>query len=128
MSAADPRLRRLLVVDDEVAIVSATCTFLREAGFEADGACEREEAEAMLAVRDYGLLIVDIALSGGHGREGLELLRQLRARRPAARAIVLTACSTPELEAEARRCGAGAVLHKPVPLGEVAVQAAVLLE
>ncbi len=122
------RAARLLVVDDEPAILATTCRYLRAVGFAVDGAGEREEAEALLATGDYGLLIVDMRMTAAHGREGLELLRELRSLQPTARAIVVTAYGSVELEAEARRRGADAFLQKPVALAALARAAAELLE
>jgi len=127
MTAA-PVAPRLLVVDDEPAILASTCRYLRSLGYEVDGAREREEAEALLVTGDYGLLIVDMRMTPAHGREGLELLRELQERHPAARAIVVTAHGSIELEAEARRRGASVFLQKPVSLAVIANAAAALLE
>jgi DNA-binding NtrC family response regulator len=111
---------RILVVDDEETILAVTSAYLRGLGFEVDGAGEREEAEALLAVECYSVVILDMQMTGAHGREGLELLRFLREQCPWARTIVVTAHGSPELEAEARRFGACAFLHKPVALPVIA--------
>jgi len=118
---------RLLVVDDETAILASTCAYLNGLGYDVDGAGEREEAEALLATECYSVVIVDMRMTGAHGREGLELLRFLREQCPWARAIVVTAHGSPELETEARRCGACAFLQKPVALAEIARVAEALL-
>lgn len=115
-----PAAARLLVVDDESAILAATCAYLRGIGHDVDGAGEREEAEALLAVECYAVVILDMHMTGAHGREGLELLRFLREQCPWARTVVVTAHGSPELEAEARRFGACAFLQKPVPLADIA--------
>ena len=118
---------RILVVDDEPAILTATCAYLRGVGHEVDGASEREEAEALLAFDIYSVAILDMHMTGAHGREGLELLRFLREQCPRARAVVVTAHGSPELEAETRRYGACAFLQKPVALAEIARVAQSLL-
>jgi DNA-binding response OmpR family regulator len=78
------------------------------------------EAEALIADNDYGLAILDLRLSGTHGAEGLDIIESVRAQSPQTRIILLTAYGSREIEAEARRRGADAFLHKPKPLSEVA--------
>ncbi len=119
--------RRILVVDDEEVIREATRDYLASHGYTVDCAREREEAEALIAKHDYTLVVADMRLTGGHGREGLELISWLRECRPDARAIVLTAYASPELERESLRRGADLFLEKPVPLSELAACAGRLL-
>lgn len=89
-------------------------------GFEVDCARETQEAEALLALHDYALAILDLRLSGTHGAEGLEVIASVRAHSPDTRIILLTAYGSREIEAEARLRGADAFLQKPRPLAEVA--------
>jgi DNA-binding NtrC family response regulator len=110
---------RVLVVDDEQADLDATRDYLGAYGLMVDTASEREEAEALLLQRTYGLVVFDMRLTGVHGREGLELLRFVRQHRPSASVIVMTAHWSLELEWEVRRCGANAFIEKPVPLSEL---------
>jgi DNA-binding NtrC family response regulator len=128
MSHTDVERPRLLIVDDEAAIVAAARSYLTSHGYRVDGAGEREEAEAMLATTRYELVVLDMRMTGAHGREGLELLSYVRERCPWTRAVVLTAYGSTELEEEARRRGALAFLQKPVPLAELALTADLLLE
>ena len=112
----DLRARRLLVVDDEPAIRFALSEYFRENGWAVDAAAEKGEAEAMLAATDYTVVIADLRLTGLHGVEGLQIIQRSRRLRPGARVVILTGNGTPELEAEARRRGADAFLHEPMPL------------
>ncbi len=114
---------RVLVVDDERAVLDAANDYLSACGFAVETARELEEAEALLHAMEFELVIADMRLTGVHGREGLELLRFVRRTRPQARIIVMTAHGTSELEQEARRRGADAFLEKPLPLSELANEA-----
>ena len=58
-------------------------------------------------------------LTGIYGVEGLDIVQWSRHLRPETRVVLLTGNGTPEIEAEARRRGADAFLHKPLPLPQL---------
>lgn len=118
---------RVLVVDDESAILAATRAYLMAEGYEVDCAREREEAEALLCASQYELMIVDMRLTGSHGREGLELLSFARERSTRTKSIVVTAHGSPDLAEASRRTGADVFLEKPVALADIARTAGALL-
>jgi DNA-binding response OmpR family regulator len=107
---------RLLIVDDEAAIRLACGRYFSRRGWTVDAAAEKEEAEALLACREYAVVIADLRLTGMYGVEGLDIVRWSHHLRPETRVVLLTGNGTPEIEAEARRRGADAFLHKPLPL------------
>src|SRR5512142_433226 len=110
---------RLLVVDDEAAIRFALTEYFRESGWLVDAASEKEEAEALLACTPYSVVIADLRLTGIYGIEGLDIVQWSRHLRPETRIVLLTGNGTPEIETEARRRGADAILHKPLPLPQL---------
>ena len=97
-------------------------------GYEVDCASELEEAEILIAQHAYALVIADLRLTGSSGSEGLEIVKTVRVHRPDTRVIMLTAYGSPEIEAEAKRRGVDAFLHKPKPLAEVAQLASQFLK
>jgi DNA-binding response OmpR family regulator len=115
----DPRPGRLLIVDDEAAIRFALSEYFRGNGWSVDSAAEKEEAEALLTCTEYAVVIADLRLTGISGVEGLDIIQLSRHLRPETRVVLLTGNGTPELEAEARRRGADAFLHKPLPLARL---------
>ena len=120
-----PRLaasaKRLLILDDEEAILLPVARYLTERGYAVVSAREPEEAEALLECDWFDLVILDLSLTPfGFGRSGLEVLSDLRAHLPWLPVIVLSANVCPEVEEEARRLNADAVLSKPQPLAELA--------
>lgn len=121
-------VRRLLVVDDELAIGFALREYFRLRGFAVDCAHERAEAEALVSLRRYEVVIADLRLSWLDHCGGLELLSDVHHRQPLARRIALTAYGSPELEAEAARRGIDAFLDKPQPLAVLAELIEGLLE
>ena len=118
---------QLLIVDNEDTILFALKRYFAKLCYRVDLASELEEAEALLAHTCYDLVIADLSLTTGGSTEGLEILRFLRSKSPATRAILLTGHGTPAVEREALRRGALAVLHKPQPLPEIASLAGRLL-
>src|SRR5262245_37616289 len=110
------RPTRLLIVEDELSIVFALREFFASAGFVVDCAMTVGECEQLLAENDYAVLITDVHLTPNRRKEGLHLVRRAHEQRPGVRAIVLTAYGSPDLEEEARQCGADAFFAKPMAL------------
>ncbi len=110
---------RLLVVDDEAAIRFALSEYFTAQGWTVDAAAEKEEAEALLACTEYSVVIADLRLTGIYGVEGLDIVRWSRHLRSETRVVLLTGNGTAEIEMEARRRGADAFLHKPLPLPQL---------
>ncbi|HEY5648441.1 MAG TPA: response regulator, partial [Nitrospiria bacterium] len=97
-------------------------------GFRVDCAGEREEAEALILHTRYDLMILDLGLTGVHGREGFEVIRLIKERSPQCPIVLMTANVTPGLELESRRLGADHFLQKPAPLSVILRVANTLLE
>ncbi len=121
------RLPRLLLVDDEEAILFAMGDFLLRSGYQVDRANSRAAAEDLIAGSSYALAIVDLRLGAEEPRGGLELLRQIRKSSPHTRTILLTAYGSSEVEAEATAVGADLLLSKPQPLTRIAREVSTLL-
>ncbi len=107
---------RILLVDDDSAVIRALGAAIALRGYLFDTARELEQAEAMLLVDSYGLVLSDVLLKGPSVHHGLELARFVRERCPGTLCILMTGSPSPELESEARRRGVEAVLAKPIPL------------
>jgi DNA-binding NtrC family response regulator len=119
-SSREEPLPRLLVVDDEEAILFSMSEYFSLHGYKVDTAREMEEVEKLLGASDYKVVIQDLRLSLTNNSDGLEMIRTIRQHNPQTRIIVLTAYGSAEMEEEARRCGADAFLRKPKPLSQVA--------
>ena len=119
---------RLLVVDDEESICFSMSEYFSLQGYKVDTASEVEEAEKLLGAIDYRVVIQDLRLTMTSNHDGLEMIRLIREHHPQTRIIILTAYGSPEIEEEARRCGADAFLRKPKPLSQVAQIVQGLLE
>jgi len=120
-SILDPRSRpHILIVDDEELIVLAMRRYFEGLGYAVDAAHELEEAQALLATRNYALVIADLRLTGIGGVEGLQIVADVHQRSANTRVILLSAFGTPEIERESYNRGADAFLHKPKAMMEIA--------
>jgi DNA-binding response OmpR family regulator len=110
---------RLLVVDDEEAIGFALKRYFERQGLEVDVTQDVDEARALVAARDYAVVMADLRLRGTCGHEGLDLIDHVRGRSPQAHCILLSAYTSEELEQAARARGARLLLRKPIGLPEL---------
>ena len=118
----------MLVVEDEPTALSALRKYFSREGYNVDYARELEEAEAMVMLSTYDIVIADLRLSFNYFAEGLEILRFVRQHSRETKVVILTAHGTPEIQRSARALGAGAFLQKPTPLPEIAATVSRLLE
>ena len=110
----------LLVVDDEESICFSMGEYFSSHGFKVDTARELEEAETLIKLTDYKIIIQDLRLGLKRLSDGIEVIRFAHQWNPDTRIIVLTSDFSAELEAQARQAGADAFLRKPKPLSQVA--------
>ncbi len=102
----------ILVVDDESYVLASVETALRADGF-TNIATARDAMEAMevLASRDVGLVLLDLAMPGLSGES---LLSRIREEQPGVSAVVITGNRNVEKAVECMRSGAADYLLKPV--------------
>src|SRR5438067_8336093 len=112
--------KRVLVVDDEAAIVDAVTRMLELEDIEAAGASDCDGALAMLAASFYPVILADLRLHSD--AEGLRLLDAVKERTPRSRVVVLTGNTTPAVKDDLLLRGVSMVLHKPA-LNSVIVEA-----
>ena len=117
--AADASPASLLFVDDEPAIRTLMEVYFRRQGFEVTTASEMEEAEALLRLRRYQLLVTDLGLTSLDRLEGLQIVREARYRWPRLRVVVMTGKADSKVRDECMGSGADAYLIKPQPLAEI---------
>lgn len=102
---------RVLIVDDEEAIVEGLRSLLHCEEIESSGAFDRLGAELLMAGSFYSVIVADLRLHTE--AEGLELLDAIRRISPRSRVLTLTGFATFELEAEVLRRGSSKVMRKP---------------
>ncbi len=104
-------MARVLIVEDERVLCMTFCEFLREDGYEAQGAENYEAAVELLDWTEFDVVITDILLAG---KTGVDLLRTIRERGLNAPVVMITGEPNVETAAEAVRLGAFDYLPKPV--------------
>jgi DNA-binding response OmpR family regulator len=122
-----PAAKRVLIVDDEETLLAAMGRYFRKIGCHVTTARERDEAGALLEHEGFDLVILDLALTR-FGLEGFDLLRDIRYGSMGTPVLILSAHVTADIETDALRRGADAVLAKPQPLSELARLAVKLME
>jgi len=102
---------RVLVVDDDPAMVATLCDILEIKGWAPERAYSGEEALLKARDRVPDVVVMDIKMGG---MNGVETLRALRSLYPNLAVVLMTAYSASELVEEAKTSGAIDVLAKPV--------------
>ena len=106
------QVHRILVVDDEAIVRTIYSSFLEEK-YTCDTASSCDEALAMLANNTYALVMSDIQMPG---RNGVELLREIRSRYPDTAVIMVSGIDRPQRIRDALHIGAVDYLTKPCEL------------
>ena len=110
---------RLLLAEDDRMIGAAVRDALAQDGYVVDWMRDGLRADAALADGHYDLALLDLGLPG---KDGLELLRSLRARRQARPVIVITARDAVESRIAGLDAGADDYIVKPFDLDELAAR------
>ena len=106
----------VLVVEDERKIAGFVRLGLEEQGFTVDVSGDGDEAYTLATTRAYDALVLDIMLPG---RDGLSILKNLRARNNTVPVILLTARTEPNERVEGLNLGADDYLTKPFYIEEL---------
>jgi two-component system, NtrC family, response regulator HydG len=101
---------RVLVVDDEPALLKALEALLRKKGYEVVALDNPIVATQQLATEDFDVALLDIKMPQ---LSGLELLTAVKHRRPEVEVIIMTGHATVETALQAVKAGAYDYLTKP---------------
>jgi DNA-binding response OmpR family regulator len=115
---------RLLLVEDDPALVKALERGLRGAGFAVDAAGSAERALELLGTDGYDLVVLDLGLPGA---DGLALLRLVRERGSTLPVLVVTARGSVDDRVTGLDAGADDYLLKPFALPELLARIRALL-
>lgn len=115
---------RILVVEDEKKVASFIKKGLQQEGYAVDTAHDGQEAVQNATAFDYDLIILDLMLPK---RLGLDVLRDIRSKKPNLPVLVLTAKGAIEDKVAGLDAGADDYLIKPFAFAELSARIRALL-
>jgi len=101
---------RILIIEDEVTLGKTLSEGLKEFGYQNDVAENLNDGRYYLDIRNYDLVLLDWMLPDGNG---IELIPEIKEKRPKTAIIVLSARDDKESEIEALKIGADDYVKKP---------------
>lgn len=115
---------RILIVEDDPLLGPGVQTGLGQDGFTSDLVRDAAAAEHALRLEHFDLVVLDLGLPG---RDGLELLRDLRTEGFCIPVLILTARDAVASRVSGLDCGADDYLVKPFDLDELSARIRALL-
>ena len=116
--------RRVLTIEDDAAIRRGICDALRFAGYQAIEAGDGVAGRNLALRAEYDVLLLDLVLPG---RDGLEILAELRRLRPTVPVIILTALGEEADRVRGLREGADDYVVKPFSVKELLARVEALI-
>lgn len=115
---------KILLVEDHPELCEWVAKALRQAGYAVDVADRGDHAEHYLRVGEYDGVLLDLSLPG---KDGLDVLKGLRARGSRVPVLVFTARASVDERIGGLNAGADDYLTKPFELGELEARLRALL-
>ena len=103
----------ILAVDDEQNLLELLMTVLGKRGFAVKTALNGVDALKLVEKESFHLALLDIKMGTVNG---VQLLKEIKDRRPITKVIMMTAYPTSETRTQASVNGASAYLTKPVDI------------
>ena len=110
--------RRILVVDDEAGVRGALGQLLEFEGYEVRSSSSGTTALGAVGEWRPDLIFLDVKMAG---MDGLETLREIRTRDPAALVVMISGHATIQTAVEATQLGAYDILEKPLDTDRILV-------
>ncbi|PJI46186.1 MAG: sigma-54-dependent Fis family transcriptional regulator [Pseudomonas sp.] len=125
MDATPERQGRILLVDDESAILRSFRYCLEDEGYSVATASSAQQSENLLQHQVFDLCFLDLRLGDDNG---LDVLAQMRVQAPWMRVVIVTAHSAVDTAVDAMQAGAADYLVKPCSPDQLRLAAAKQLE
>ena len=116
---------RILLVDDEAAILRTFRYCLEDSGYQVSGANSAAQADALLQRQVFDLCFLDLRLGED---DGMEVLQRMRNQAPWMRVVIITAHSAVDTAVDAIQAGAADYLVKPCSPDQLRLAAAKQME
>lgn len=107
---------KVLVVDDDVGMLTLLRNYLTREGYDVKTAPSAEAALQQLEANDFPVVLTDLRMPG---MDGLGLVREIHTTRPDTQILLMTAFGNIDTAVEAIKAGAYHFVAKPVKLPEV---------
>ena len=117
-------MQRILIVEDDPKLLRGLDRGLRAEGYEVSTAADGDEGHRMAVEQPFDCLVLDLLLPG---RDGLQVLADLRRAGKATPVLILTARDAVEDRVTGLDAGADDYLVKPFAFAELAARLRVLL-
>lgn len=103
----------ILVVDDDLDMIETLTDIFGALGHDTDGAGNGFRAIDMAKEKAYDMALIDIKMPG---KNGIEVLEELKNISPSTNVIMMTAYSVENLVKKALEEGAICIVHKPLDI------------
>ena len=112
-------MKRILLVDDETAVLFAYKKVLQREQFKVDAIDSKDGSFLLLKRNDYDVAILDLRLGGEFCEEGFELLQHIKGVHPETVVIMITAHGNQDVRERAYKLGADHYFEKPVSTNRI---------
>lgn len=116
---------RILVIDDEQRMCIVLKTGLEVSGHEVATASDGITGLQKFSEADFDIVITDLKMPG---KDGLQILREIKQKKPETEVILMTAFASAQTAVDAMKIGAYDYVIKPFELAEVKIKIKQILE
>ena len=109
-------MAKIVFVDDEPDMLGTVKNVFAELGHEVYTAEDGKEGLQLILSVEPDIAFVDVRLGG---LKGMEVLRQVKAQKPALKIVIFTGFNDSQIDEDAIKYGAIMCLHKPVGLQDL---------
>lgn len=110
-------MNRVLIVDDDPAIVAGLTSYFELENFETAGALDLSAAEELLQSEHFAIVLADLRLQTDS--DGFRLIEAVRELSPRTRIATLTAYADAAMEKKVLELGSSMVLRKPMEAAQL---------
>lgn len=104
----------LLIIDDDIAVCTSLSLLARKEGFDVAVAHNPDDAFRILKRHEVTLVLLDMNFSNEtSGRDGLQMLQELKTLKPSLPVILITGWATIDLAVQGMKLGAADFINKP---------------
>jgi DNA-binding NtrC family response regulator len=114
VTGESPVRHRILILDDEPAILFAYQRLIEKEGMHVDICTCLDGAIKHINSSHYLAVVADVRLAGSDNEDGLKFLHILKQERPATKMIIVTGYGSREIEKTAHTLGVSHYFEKPV--------------